>query len=874
MSLNSTHSLNGDGHPASQLSTPSKTRKTLVQETRPIGQDVHGKSAKKRKSMIQESVDEIDEGRPTPRVTRSAKKQKVILEGNEMEIDVDALNQTNSSIPNTENVDDLSMISDSSFSKSITSVSTRERNIGRRGESNKKQNVFVEADDAQSIQSATSTISTKSSKSSRSFQNHVTAESTAFSSSVAGYTSHTSRIRRKSIPNTLQQDRRPTLLRNDVGSKDFSASKDQNALPNVLLHQVYQECISQIQKTSIALNKSPPNLRLRSAATDAPREASIDSTTIKSNSHDAMEFTDLSSELSLSNRAVTIGSLVSDEDEDPRQPWFWRLFYGLVFIYTLVKLADLSTYFLSDASHGSTRQPLIITKETFQQVNKANFESKPLLSEIVDRTLLSEARIEVTDALSSMESDLNDLQSVLRKGLEMQLKQTIDAITDTERKIDTEPERFEQTQSANGTLDTVSKLLNEVSGSLLEDTQEVRGIIESIASSLIDPVGDSDRDIKNIGFTDSFISSENIALDGTLTQVLSTLNPNELLNIVNNNTATLEQSLQNLHADLDGTPSMPEIQLPSLSAIPQELRSDEIPSLVDDLVQHVISETEGEFDSKGDENYNANSAKFSLFRTFRRNMAADEDEVHIETEAAKSQQMKAQSFDIVPSVNNPLTVNDFNRRVESFGVDLAASPRGGKVMYADNKQTSYYFKSPKHKLGFIGNLIPLLDEKDRNLSDFKVINSHLPMEKGHCFAVSPKNSFVTISFHQPIHIRAISVSHFLSESSSVMRSMEAFGLSTNHRYRRENSQNQIALGKFEFQVVSGELDSNIYRGNSRGSTLIHASFADDKITNYFPVSADRISTPLKKVYLKLANNFGNDEFTCIYRIGVLGHFPH
>lgn len=219
-------------------------------------------------------------------------------------------------------------------------------------------------------------------------------------------------------------------------------------------------------------------------------------------------------------------------------------------------------------------------------------------------------------------------------------------------------------------------------------------------------------------------------------------------------------------------------------------------------------------------------------------------------------------------------------KISQFGPDLAHSPRGGRIIAPNGRDTSFYYKN-RIPVGFVANLLP-----KNNLSDYHILNEYHRPNHGHCYAVSPRRAVISMKLVKPMLINAIGVTFVLPPSTSEgnesplnqlideRTSLKEFEVTA---WEKHPSSGLPAsqIGRFEFLFPNSAKryldmnESHYFRQGHYEGHFIERKF--DQITNYYDISALTSSLgPTQKFRFEILSNYGNSNLTCMYRLHVYG----
>lgn len=219
-------------------------------------------------------------------------------------------------------------------------------------------------------------------------------------------------------------------------------------------------------------------------------------------------------------------------------------------------------------------------------------------------------------------------------------------------------------------------------------------------------------------------------------------------------------------------------------------------------------------------------------------------------------------------------------KISQFGPDLAHSPRGGRIIAPNGRDTSFHYKN-RIPVGFVANLLP-----KNNLSDYHILNEYHRPNHGHCYAVSPRRAVVSMKLVKPMLINAIGVTFVLPPSTSEgnesalnqlideRTSLKEFELTAWEKHPSSGFP-AAQIGRFEFLFPNSAKryldmnESHYFRQGHYEGHFIERKV--DQITNYYDISALTSSLgPMQKFRFEILSNYGNSNLTCIYRLHVYG----
>jgi len=145
---------------------------------------------------------------------------------------------------------------------------------------------------------------------------------------------------------------------------------------------------------------------------------------------------------------------------------------------------------------------------------------------------------------------------------------------------------------------------------------------------------------------------------------------------------------------------------------------------------------------------------------------------------------------------------------------------------------------------------------------------------GMCWAFPGDHGYLGIRLSEPVLISDVSVEHVHRDVSknigSAPRQWSLYGLVTD-----ESARSQIE------SIASGLYDSSPSSNLPRGYTLLvrgDYNINDDEgktiQTFPFPMAIKRLNIPIEQVVFAVGSNWGNNEYTCLYRIRVHGQGLH
>jgi hypothetical protein len=211
--------------------------------------------------------------------------------------------------------------------------------------------------------------------------------------------------------------------------------------------------------------------------------------------------------------------------------------------------------------------------------------------------------------------------------------------------------------------------------------------------------------------------------------------------------------------------------------------------------------------------------------------------------------------------------------------DYAVGPRGGRVFvqpahfatHFDSSDTSSVLTSPPYKASDINAVDSVLYHSglDRTSADPQSVLSHvIPPAPGHCYAFAGSSGNITVMLHSSVDVFGVGVYHIpLTVATDHMKGSAPRMFAVYGWINKPVVQGVVPGLK---RVVTGEayyLGDMIYREAKDASTALQTFNIARTLRGPKGIT---VMPSFSAVTFAIADNYGNDHYTCVYRLQVMG----